>query len=734
MHLPTLIIDLALILGSAAITSLVFKWLKQPVVLGYLLAGLLVGPNVSLFPTVLDTEGIKVWAEIGVIFLLFGLGLEFSFKKLLHIGGVAGITAVLEVLLTMLTGYLLGKFLGWAEMDCLFFGGILAIASTTIIIRSFEELGVKSQQFAGLVTGILVIEDLVAVVLMVVLSTVSVSMSFQGMDMVYSISKLIFFLVLWFISGIYFLPTLFRITKKHLSEEMLLIISVALCLVMVLLAYQAGFSPALGAFIMGSILAETKKAEKIEHVIGPLKNVFGAVFFVSVGMLIDVKMMGEHATTILLGTCILLFAKPTYVIGAALLTGQPLKTAVQAGMSLSQIGEFSFIIASLGLSLNVVSAHLYPIAVAISVVTTFTTPFMIRLSSPLHNLLERKMPLKWKNALLRYGSGTQKAAEVSAWRVYVRSSVINVVIFSVVVVSIIVLSNRFFGFTMFGNEWSRLLTTIITLIILSPFLWALSFRGVKSIYVMNVKQGFIEHGPVHVIHLVRMALSIFLIGFLFNTFYSHVEAFIGVAITSGVLYLFRGKIKKYYDRIELRFMSNLNARENEKNKLKMLAPWDSHIASFEMNPAYSFIGQQLNEMKLRERFGINVAVIKRGERIINVPDRTERLFPGDEVSFIGTDKQLDRFREFIEEDVKKHEVISDTKTVALHHLTVDPHSFLIGKTIRSSGVRELTKGLIVGIERNGERILNPESDFIILANDTLWMVGDEKRILVLGRM
>jgi CPA2 family monovalent cation:H+ antiporter-2 len=624
--------------------------------------------------------------------------------------------------------------LGWGEIDCLFFGGIIAIASTTIIIRSFEELGVKSQQFAGLVTGILIIEDLVAVVLMVVLSTVSVSMSFQGMDMVYSILKLIFFLVLWFVSGIYFVPTLFRITKKHLSEEMLLIISVALCLMMVLLAYQAGFSPALGAFIMGSILAETKKAEKIEHVISPLKNVFGAVFFVSVGMLIDVKMMGEHALTILLGTCILLFAKPLYVIGGALITGQPLKTSVQAGMSLSQIGEFSFIIASLGLSLNVVSAHLYPIAVAISVVTTFTTPFMIRLSSPFHNFLEKRMPTKWKSALILYGSGTQKAAEVKAWRTYVRASAVNVVIFSVVVVSIILLSRHFLGFTIFGTEWSQLLTMIITLILLSPFLWALSFRGVKSIYVMNVKQGFIEHGPVHVIHLVRMGLSIFLIGFLFNTFYSPVAAFMGVTITATLLYFLRGKIKKYYERIERRFMTNLHARDNEKNKLNMLAPWDSHIASFEMDPAYSFIGQQLFEMKLRERFGINVAVIKRGERIINVPNRTERLFPGDEVSLIGTDIQLTRFREFIENDIKNFEVSADSKVVALHHVTIDHGSFLVGKTIRTSGVRELTKGLIVGVERRGERILNPESDFVIRANDTLWMVGDEKRILVLGRM
>ncbi|MDZ4752321.1 MAG: cation:proton antiporter [Flavobacteriales bacterium] len=721
-------------MATAAVTSMVFKWLKQPVVLGYLLAGLLVGPNVALMPTVHDTEGIKVWAEIGVIFLLFGLGLEFSFKKLIRIGGVAGITAVIEVLLTMLTGYLLGRMLGWALMDCLFLGGILAIASTTIIIRSFEELGVKSQKFAGLVTGILIIEDLVAVVLMVVLSTVSISMSFEGTEMVYSILKLSFFLILWFLSGIFFLPSLFRMTKKFLSEEMLLILSVALCLVMVLLANEAGFSPALGAFIMGSILAETRKAEKIEHVIGPLKVVFGAVFFVSVGMLIDVNLMIEYYVPILLGTCILLFAKPLYVIGGALISGQTLKTSVQTGMSLSQIGEFSFIIASLGLSLNVISGHLYPIAVAISVITTFTTPFMIRLSKPFHSFLERKLPVKLQKSLVQYSVGTQKASEISEWREYVRASIINVVVFSVVVVSAIIFSNKYLSFVYFGNEWSQLATTIVTLILLSPFLWALSFRGVKKVPAYSLNQRNAQRGPMYVIHAVRIGLSIFLIGLLFNTFYSPIEAFVGVIITCLILFLLRGRIQAYYDRIERRFMTNLNSRDNAKrSELNVLAPWDSHIATFEMHPAMSIIGKPLFDLKLRERFGINVAVVKRGDIVINVPDRFERIYPNDVVSFIGTDVQLNKFREEMDEEVTSFEIPKESKTVSLQHFTIDESSFLIGKSIRNSGIRELTKGLIVGIEREGDRFLNPESNFILQANDTLWMVGDQKRILVLSR-
>lgn len=731
-HLPSLISDLALILGSAAVFSLVFKILKQPVVLGYILAGLLVGPHFKLFPTVVESDSIKVWAEIGVIFLLFGLGLEFSFKKMIRIGGIAGITAIIGVFMTMLSGYFLGRILGWQEMDCLFFGGILSIASTTIIIRSFDELGVKSQNFASLVTGILVIEDLVAVVLMVLLTTLSVSRKFEGTEMLISILKLIFFLILWFVSGIYFLPTFLKASKKFLTEETLLIISIALCLLMVVLSQNAGFSPALGAFIMGSILAETNKAEKIEHLIKPLKNVFGAVFFVSVGMLINVHTVAEYYIPVILGSLILLLIKPFFVTAGALITGQSLKTSMQTGMSLSQIGEFSFIIASLGLSLNVISDHLYPIAVAISVITTFTTPFMIRLSIPFHGFVERKLPEKWALALKRYGTGTQRAAGISEWRKYVRESLFNVVIFSVVIIAILVLSRRYLAHVFIDNEWSQAITTGITLTILLPFLWALSFRGIK----LNIKnaQGVStpQRGPIYSIVLLRIFLSLFFIGLLFDIFYSPGVAVIGVLLSGIVLVTFRKKIRAYYFKIEKRFITNLNAREMPADeKLGLLAPWDSHIATFELHPALPFIGKPLAEAKLREDFGINIAMIKRGDITINVPNRYEKLYPNDEVSVIGTDIQLTTFREFIENITKNFSLPVERHEVSLEHFIVKEESALAGKTIRDSAIRELTKGLVVGIERYEERFLNPESDFIILPGDTVWMVGDEKRIKVL---
>src|SRR5690606_29321723 len=375
-HLPSLIQDLGLILITAGITSLLFKRLKQPVVLGYILAGFLVSQNFPFLPSVHDMEGIKTWAEIGVIFLLFNLGLEFSCKKLMHIGSAAGVTAITEVSAMLVIGFGLGRLLGWSFMDCIFLGGILSISSTTIILRAFDELGMKGRRFANLVFGVLIIEDLVAVLLLVLLSTIAVSRQFEGAQMLLSVTKLVFYLLLWFVSGIFFLPTLLRKLKKMLNDESMLIVSIALCLTMVMLASSAGFSPALGAFIMGSILAETTKAEHIEHLIKPVNDLFDSVIFISVGVLIDPVILQDYALPILIITLSLLLFKTLNVAIGALFSGQSLKTALQAGMSQAQIGEFSFIIATLGISLHVTSEFIYPVAVAVSAVTSFTTPYM----------------------------------------------------------------------------------------------------------------------------------------------------------------------------------------------------------------------------------------------------------------------------------------------------------------------------------------------------------------------
>jgi CPA2 family monovalent cation:H+ antiporter-2 len=379
-HLPTLITDLAFILVAAGIISIVFKWLKQPVVLGYIIAGLLASPQIPFLPTVIDEANIQTWADIGIIFLLFALGLDFSFKKLMHVGVTAFITTLTIVIFMMTLGYITGMFLGWKHMDSLFLGGMLCMSSTMIIIKIFDDFGLKKQKFAGIVLGILIVEDLFAVLLMVLLSTLAISKHFEGTEMLSSIFKLVEFLLFWFLTGIFLIPTFLKKAKKYLNDETLLVVSLGLCFGMVILATEAGFSSALGAFVMGSILAETMEAERIEHLVQPVKNLFGAVFFVSVGMMIDLSILGQYILPIMIISSVVIIGQITFGSLGVLLSGQPLKVAIQSGFSLSQIGEFSYIIAALGLSLGVIAPHLYPIIVAVSVITIFISPYIVKLS------------------------------------------------------------------------------------------------------------------------------------------------------------------------------------------------------------------------------------------------------------------------------------------------------------------------------------------------------------------
>lgn len=734
MHVPHLISDLALILGAAAVVTLLFKTIKQPVVLGYIIAGLLVGPHIKLFPTIVEMDSIRTWADIGVIFLLFGLGLEFSFRKLMAVGGVALITALCGVGLTITTGYFVGKFLGWSNMDCIFLGGLLSIASTTIIIRAFDELQVKTQKFTGVVTGVLVIEDLVAVVLMVVLSTLSITRTFVGTEMGFSILKLIFFLILWFTSGIFFLPTLLKGLRRLLSEETLLILALALCFLMVMLASLAGFSAPLGAFIMGSILAETTKAERIEHLLMPIKNLFGAIFFVSVGMLFDPVAVSEYYQPILLATLVLLFGKPLFAASGALLAGQPLRIAVQTGMTLSQIGEFSFIIATLGLTLNVTSAFLYPVAVAVSVLTTFTTPFMIRLSPVVYEGIQKVLPGNWVMRLNRYSVGTQIVAEQSEWKKLLRFYFITVLLHTVIILTLIFLSTEFILPYFSEYRASRSITAAVTLVLLCPFLWALAFRRMQPQAYAAVWLKPFQRGPLLLLMLSRIVLAVLLLGLFFRRLYTPEVAVACVVLASLLLVVFYKKLKAFYNRIELRFLSNLNDRDlQETSPVNALAPWDTHLATFEIESHSPYIGRTLQDSRIREEFGVNIAVIERGNAVINVPDRDQRIYPHDKVSVIGTDEQLQKFKKHLDASRVEPDLEPLKHSVTLEHFTISKTSRLVGKSIRNSGIRERTRGLVVGVERLGSRMLNPPSDFVFEEGDTIWIVGNEIRIMILAR-
>ncbi|RZL16898.1 MAG: sodium:proton antiporter, partial [Pedobacter sp.] len=589
IHLPPLIADLGLILTAAAVTTLIFKKIKQPLVLGYILAGLLVGPHIDLIPTVRDQKSITIWAEIGVIFLLFSLGLEFSFKKLVKVGGSASVTAIVEVVFMLLIGFAAGKLMGWSTMDSVFLGGILSVSSTTIIIRAFEELGVKHKKFAGLVFGVLIVEDLVAILLLVLLSTLAVSQQFAGVEMLTSILKLAFFLVLWFLGGIFLIPTFLKATKKLMNDETMLIVSLALCLTMVLLAVKVGFSPALGAFIMGSILAETPQAEKIEHLTKSVKDLFAAVFFVSVGMLIDPQILIDYAVPILIVTFATVVGKLLSSTLGALLSGQPLKTSVQAGMSLAQIGEFSFIIATLGVTLNVTSDFLYPIAVAASAITTFTTPYLIKQSEPFYNFLSRILPKKWQNAISRYSTSTEGISTLSDWKILLRAYISNTIIHSVIILAVVFLAVRYVQPFITENITNgingKIISVAASFMIMSPFLWALSFRRIqRTAYAHLWLNKRYTRGPLISIEIFRIALGIFFIGFLMYEFFdTWVAATIALGLIILVMFIFSRRLQSFYDKLEKRFLLNLNAREKSEQKPDIL-PWDTHLTELKVSP------------------------------------------------------------------------------------------------------------------------------------------------------
>ncbi len=726
-HLYPLISDLGLILMTAGVAVLIFKKLKQPLVLGYLIAGFLAGNQFDFFPSVKDIKSVEVWAEIGVIFLLFSLGLEFSFKKLMKVGGTASVTAITQIVSMVFIGFCVGHWMGWRTMDSIFLGVILSISSTTIILRAFDELGVKGRKFAGIVFGALIVEDIVAILMMVLLSTIAVSQQFSGTELLLSVLKLVFFLTIWFVGGIFFIPTLLKKAKNLLTDEMMLIISIALCLMMVMLATSVGFSPALGAFIMGSIIAETTQAERIEHLVKPVKDLFGAVFFVSVGMLINLDTLVDYALPVAIITLVTVFGKAISSTVGALLSGQPLKQSVQTGMSLAQIGEFSFIIATLGMTLKVTSDFLYPIVVAVSAITTFTTPFLIKSSTKVAEWLERTLPKKWVKQLDKYSSNTDSIKSVSDWQVVFRAHLTQIIIHSVIIVALILLSSIYILPLVEDSKFGNALAALITLFILSPFFYALSLRrvAVKQTEILMGERKY--RGPIIMLILFRMLLTVFYLGFLLNTFFSPLIAFISLVVALAVYLIFPKKLNKQYHKIENHFISNLNAREIIKasRSRRDLTPWDGHMTIFEIAKESNLAGKTLAELEIREKMGINIAFIKRGEVSINIPGRNERLFPGDEICVIGTDNQVQTFKQYLDQNEQDIPEKADESDLVLKQVELKNEEF-IGKSIRESQIREKTHGLVVGIERNRKRMLNPESHIILEPNDILWVVGSKK--------
>ncbi len=744
-ELPALFYDLALILVTAGIATVIFKWMKQPVVLGYIIAGFLIGPNFEWFPVINDHTSVETWSEIGMVFMLFGIGLEFSFKKLKKVGGTVGITALTELITMCVVGFLLGKILGWSQMDCIFLGAMLSISSTTIIAKAFDDMKLNREKFSGNVIGELVVEDLEAVLLMVILSTMAVSKTFDGMQLVYSMLKLLFFLVVWFLGGIFLVPTVLRWARKFMSEETLTVFSVGLCFLMVVLANLAGFSSALGAFIMGSILAETLEAEKIHELTTPIKNLFGAIFFVSVGMLVDPMILIEYALPIATLVLTILIGQAIFGSFSFMLGGESLKSAMRCGFSMAQIGEFSFIIASLGLSLGVIGNFLYPVVVAVSVITTFLTPYMIRFSTPAYNNLERHLPKKLITSLNKKVMNQPNTQKSSLWKRLLTQMAMNVLVYSILssatIAVMLTFVQPFVQKILPGEElywYANAITGALTILFISPFLRAMVMKKNhseewKALWAESNRNRL----PLIVTILVRALIALFFIFYVCNYLGSFSKALI---ITIGVVILafiiFSRWIKKRSISLERLFVLNLRSRDIKAQVMGKKRPLyegklldrDIHIADFDIPYNSGWMGQTLKQLNLGQKYGIHVSSILRGGWRLNIPDGDYIIFPGDVLQVIGSDEQFAAFRDALEGSVVGEDPDLEKREMKLQQMIIGSDSPFIGKNLIESKIRDLYSCMIVGLEEGKESLSAYKPDRKFQEGDIIWVVGEQESL------
>ena len=745
-QIPSLISDLAVILISAGLVTLLFKRLKQPVVLGYIVAGILAGPAITQIPTVTNVESIRIWADIGVIFLLFALGLDFSFKKLMKVGGTAVIGAITIVIGMMTLGYTTGLSLGWGHMNSLFLGGMLSMSSTTIIFKAFDDMGLRNQRFAGVVFGILVVEDLFAVLLMVLLSTLAVSKHVEGMELLNSVIKLGVFLLFCFVIGIYLIPSFLKKARTFLNDETLLIVSLGLCLGMVIIATKAGFSSALGAFVMGSILAETIEAEHIEHLIKPVKDLFGAIFFVSVGMLIDPALLWEYKIPILILTLVVMVGQILFAGFGVLLSGQPVKIAIQSGFSLAQIGEFAFIIASLGLTLKVTDNFLYPIVVAVSVITTFFTPYMIRMAEPACRVADRIIPKSWMKFLERYSSGSNTIHQKSAWNKLLKALSRIVGTYTAVTLVLIFIWLQFvapFIMKEISGLRGAIISLVLILLLIAPMLRAIMMKKNHSAEFQQLwLDSKYNRGPLVSLIILRIILCIGLVMLpVARLLNAAVGIVLAIAATVIVIVIFSKRLKRQSILMERHFFSNLTARELEYERkapinqrfANHLLERDLHLADFEVKQNSPSMGKTLKELNFRQKCNVNIVTIIRGERRINIPGGEERLYPFDKLVVVGADDDLEHFRQYLVERYKTAQTgKEETKEVNMEQFTIAAGSRLIGRTILESGIRDKAACLVIGIERGETSIKNPSPTTVFEEGDIVWIVGEHDKVLRLS--
>lgn len=775
-HLPDFISDLAIILITAGFVTILFKWLKQPVVLGYIVAGFFASLHFKNFieeivikisgaseesvtsvfrvlPEISDMANVNIWAEIGIIFLLFALGLEFSFKKLMDVGGKASIATLINMGSMIIIGYLVGELLivnlipDWSKMNSIFLGGMLSMSSTTIIIKAFNDMGLQKKRFAGIVFGMLIVEDLAAIVMMVLLSTFAVSQHFEGGQLANSVVKLLFFMLIWFVVGIYMIPTMLKKLKKYLNDETLLIVSIGLCLGMVYFATAVGFSAALGAFIMGSILAETIESKHIEHLIEPLKNLFGAVFFVSVGMMIDPTVIGEYATLILLLTAVVLVGRIVFATIGVMASGEGLKVAIHSGFSLAQIGEFSFIIATLGMSLGVITETLYPIIVAVSVITTFTTPYCIKYSDNVYNWLEKRIPSKWSKLLDGYGANTYNTVnKQSDWKKLLKSILSLVAIYFTLSIAILLVFQNLINPYIVEKTpgiWGNVISAVITLLLMAPFLRAIMMKKNRSEEFKNLwNDNRLNRGALISLIVFRIIICIVLVLMVLIPLFPRLTILM-VIISLGVVtfIIFSQGFKTQSRKIEARFLENLNLKQRMDEKKAAILPTvandllskNIHIEEFEISQSSPSVGKTLRELNFRQKTGVNVISIIRGSKKINIPDGNDRIYPFDKMVVSGSDEEMQRLAQYLSDRKESDAQLELVADEASHHISlsqylVEPKSPLIGKTIARAGIREKTECMVIGIDRDGTSIINFTPSFMFDEGDIVWLAGEKDKL------
>lgn len=740
-----LVQDLALILILAGIATVIFKALRQPVIIGYIVAGFLAGEGVDILPSVQDVADVEIWAKIGVIFLLFGLGLEFSFKKLLGVGKNALVAAGVIIPAMILLGFLAGKAIGWSPADSFMIGCMICMSSTIIIIKALSDLGLRQRKFTQIILGVLIFEDLAGVVMMVLMSSFS-EVSGAETSVVFSIFKLAFFLILWLVCGIFFIPAILKKFRGMMNDETMLIVSVGLCFGMVSFAINVGFSAEFGAFVMGSVLAETVEAERIEKLMSPLKDLFGAIFFISVGMMIRPEVLATYWLPILVISFTVVVGQMIFGTIGTLLSGEKLEDAVQGGFCLVQVGEFAFIVAMKGTELGLCSSFLYPVVVAVSVLTIFVTPFMMKLAPAAFGLLQEKVPANWLHILDDRSTKDKSNEAKSLWKSLLLTLLEILGVYGVVSTAIVVLASGYLFPSLMNLESAalsvvlRIVFLVAIVLLLSPLLRAIM---VKKNHSKEMKF-LMEEGRWSLVAAVSLIVARFVVSIAFLTFAIHsafpnINIILSAVLAVGLCVLIiRSRAVKYYSiLIERRFFHNLNMREYEKQKeiekknvfknsslSKSLSVHDLHLSEFTVGVNSACIGKTLIELNYRNIYNIQIVSIIRGNRRINIPEGREMLLPGDRLLVLGTDSD---FKSLADEFVDNEEY-QENKAVSLEQIEIVEGSSLIGVTILESGIKVKAKCLVVGLEKHGVSLISPSIKTKFEVGDILWVVGEKEGI------